>query len=428
MEHERNYGLDLLRMVSMLMVAVLHVLGQGGVMSRTGTNIASYNTCYFLEAACLCATNCYGLLSGYVGVRSSFNARKLIRMILTVEFYSIVIGLLLGLPNRAWLDRDMLLKILLPIQWRTWWYYSAYIGLYFLMPFLNRGVKALSGKEKDNLLSVSFMIFCVFPLVAKTFSSDFFALVGGYSLIWLIILYVCGACLRLLDEERTAADTGAAEAVNRSGQTESAGQGQNENTQQNEYAQLKNAREQHTRPAAEKKGPGSSGLWTQVLRLRIPALLLIFLVSTTFAWLWKLLVDMGVIKAPADTTFPRMFLYYHAPTMVINALAILLAFRKFRIRPGRLRRIITLLAPSAFYVYIIHTHPLIWEYYLKTAFVSWREMPPALILLPVLGVALGIYLACSVIDLGRRKSGSLISVLRNKGKDRNRQKTEGRQE
>ena len=272
------------------------------------------------------------------------------------------------------------------------------------------------------------MIFCVFPLAAKTFSSDFFALVGGYSLIWLIILYVSGACLRLLDEERTAADTGAAEAVNRSGQTESAGQGQNENTQQNEYAQLKNAREQDILPAAEKKGPGSSGLWTQVLRLRIPALLLIFLVSTTFAWLWKLLVDMGVIKAPTDTTFPRMFLYYHAPTMVINALAMLLAFRKFRIRPGRLRRIITLLAPSAFYVYIIHTHPLIWEYYLKTAFVSWREMSPALILLPVLGVALGIYLACSAIDLGRRKGGSLISVLRNKGKDRNRQKTEGRQE
>ena len=49
----RNTGLDLLRMVSMLMVAVLHILGQGGVMVRTGGNDPTYFTCYFLEAACL---------------------------------------------------------------------------------------------------------------------------------------------------------------------------------------------------------------------------------------------------------------------------------------------------------------------------------------------------------------------------------------
>lgn len=29
-EKKRNYGIDLLRMISMFMVVVLHVLGQGG--------------------------------------------------------------------------------------------------------------------------------------------------------------------------------------------------------------------------------------------------------------------------------------------------------------------------------------------------------------------------------------------------------------
>ena len=32
---ERNYGIDLMRIVSMLMVLTLHVLGQGGVLGST---------------------------------------------------------------------------------------------------------------------------------------------------------------------------------------------------------------------------------------------------------------------------------------------------------------------------------------------------------------------------------------------------------
>ena len=32
-QHARNYGLDLLRMIAMLMVVVLHILGKGGVLS-----------------------------------------------------------------------------------------------------------------------------------------------------------------------------------------------------------------------------------------------------------------------------------------------------------------------------------------------------------------------------------------------------------
>lgn len=31
----RNYGIDLLRLISMLMIVVLHVLGQGGILKST---------------------------------------------------------------------------------------------------------------------------------------------------------------------------------------------------------------------------------------------------------------------------------------------------------------------------------------------------------------------------------------------------------
>ena len=43
MAQQRNHGIDLLRMVSMFMVVVLHVLGQGGILAallpRYGTAV-----------------------------------------------------------------------------------------------------------------------------------------------------------------------------------------------------------------------------------------------------------------------------------------------------------------------------------------------------------------------------------------------------
>ena len=443
--YKRNAGLDLLRMTAMLMVVVLHVLGQGGVMVRTGSNDASYFACYFLETACLCAVNCYGLLSGYVGVHARFSPRKLAGMILTVEFYSVLIGLALGLTHRPWLDRDVWLGIWLPVQWKTWWYYSAYVGLYLLMPFLNRGVAGLKRREKGNLLSVIFLVFCVGTMFAKAFSVDFFSLVGGYSLIWLIILYVFGAALRLLEDESRGRDTAPQLAGDEGipGRTASAtlrdggernhavlrtGSDSNHIVSDRENRPVLRTHDGGNRlsdlaengQGEETDGGGGQdrktdenreSVWERAAHLRMPALALIFLGSTALAWGWKVLSDLHVITVPGDSQLQRMLLIYHSPTIFINALALLLIFRQLPIQADIFRKVIALFSPSAFYVYIIHTHPLIWEHVLKGALAGWRYLPAPLVWLPVLALALGIYLACSAIDLGRRQLLSAAALL-----------------
>ena len=64
---ERNYGIDLLRLVSMLYVVILHVLGQGGVLGAVAEGSAQYQIAWFLEVWSLCAVNIFGIISGYVG-------------------------------------------------------------------------------------------------------------------------------------------------------------------------------------------------------------------------------------------------------------------------------------------------------------------------------------------------------------------------
>ena len=85
-KRERNYGIDLLRMVSMILVAVLHVLGQGGVISEAGkhTPFNAYKVAWFLEIAAFCAVNCYAAISGYVGIKSKFKYSNIIYLWLQV--------------------------------------------------------------------------------------------------------------------------------------------------------------------------------------------------------------------------------------------------------------------------------------------------------------------------------------------------------
>ena len=56
----RNWGVDLLRILSMFMVVVLHVLGQGGILVAQVPFDYGWVLCWTLESACFCAVNCFG--------------------------------------------------------------------------------------------------------------------------------------------------------------------------------------------------------------------------------------------------------------------------------------------------------------------------------------------------------------------------------
>ena len=60
---ERNYGVDLLRIVAMYMVVVLHVLGKGGILYSLPKLSISYEVAWILEIAAYCAYHARRILS-----------------------------------------------------------------------------------------------------------------------------------------------------------------------------------------------------------------------------------------------------------------------------------------------------------------------------------------------------------------------------
>ena len=60
----RNYGIDALRLFSMFLIVIMHVLGQGGILNRATGHV--YRVGWLFESFAYCAVNCFAIISGYV--------------------------------------------------------------------------------------------------------------------------------------------------------------------------------------------------------------------------------------------------------------------------------------------------------------------------------------------------------------------------
>lgn len=77
---ERNWGIDSLRVLCMFMIVIWHILWHGGVLANVSVPSLQYDIAWLLAMLAFGAVNCYGLISGYVGVRSRFKLSNLVEL------------------------------------------------------------------------------------------------------------------------------------------------------------------------------------------------------------------------------------------------------------------------------------------------------------------------------------------------------------
>ena len=192
-ENKRNYGIDLLRIVSMQMIVMLHVLGAGGILGHVPYGTPNYYAAWGLENLILCAVNCYALISGYVGIYSTFKLKNIVALWFQVEFYSLGIALLLYFLCPGVFGVGDILKSGLPVLFERYWYFSAYFLMFFFMPFMQRFVLGASKESVVKFLAIVFVLLSILPTLVD---SDVFYTMNGYSALWLIVMYILGAAIR----------------------------------------------------------------------------------------------------------------------------------------------------------------------------------------------------------------------------------------
>ena len=197
---ERNVGLDLLRIISMFMILLLHILGQGGVLNSINKETAAtqYNIAWLIEIAAYCSVNCYALISGFVGVKSRFKYTNIIVLWIQVVFYTTLITLFYFLTDPSVITSNHYWTAVFPVMKRAYWYFTSYFCIFFFTPAFNYVINNMPKKQVRAMVIAIVMLFSVIYTSARSgiFGSaidDLFVTSKGYSPLWLALLYIIGA-------------------------------------------------------------------------------------------------------------------------------------------------------------------------------------------------------------------------------------------
>ncbi len=191
--NERNVGLDLLKIISMIMVVILHILGHGGLLNSTEPLTLRNSIYWFIEILCYCAVDTYALISGYVNYDKKFKISHILNLWIRVLFYTILIFLVSLLFNNNF-DYNTIHQSFFPLSNNTYWFFTCYIGMYIFSPFINKLVKSLSNKSLYIISIIILFIFSILPVMFH--NQELFGLNNGYSVLWLSIMYFFGAVLK----------------------------------------------------------------------------------------------------------------------------------------------------------------------------------------------------------------------------------------
>lgn len=194
----RLANLELLRCVAMMMVVVLHYLGKGELLADLSVeNMGSVGiAAWVLECFCIVAVNLYMLISGYFLCESSFKLSRLLRLLVQIWTYSAGIGLLsvaLGLVPAEEFTTYYLLQLIFPVSMGHYWFMTAYVFLYLLLPLVSMAVKRMTKGQLQITLGLLLIAFCLMKSVLPVrLEMD----AKGYDCLWYLCVFLTAAYIR----------------------------------------------------------------------------------------------------------------------------------------------------------------------------------------------------------------------------------------
>ena len=345
----RNYGMDCLRILSMYMVVVLHVLGQGGILDACEKFSFNYYVAWFLETSCYCAVNVFAMITGYVMINVKFNAYKMIPLYLTVLFYSAIITIVFKFsPYLMQFHKvsyhELVKGICFPVVSRQYWYFSSYFALYFFIPFINKMLHSLNKREHKILCVCIIIIYSILPLFCLG-RMDSFTIGRGYTTAWLTSLYIFGSYIKL-----------------------------------------------------------------NPIKIGKLKCLSLYLLCIFLAWFAKYSSHVLIKYLFFKNTELDLFIDYPSIFIIGAALALLLLFSQINIKRAVLQKIIQLISSVSFSVYLIHCQPFIFSYVLVNKFSYLANESAILLIAKVILFSFLIFVVCSFVDLIRYNIFRMIKV------------------
>lgn len=189
MKNTRKANIELLRIVIMFMIILLHTNYFAFQRPADPWNIVGMSR-NLMQSLTIVPVNIFVIISGYFGIR--FASRKIFSLLFQSAFAVIPITIVLMLAGRYHVAS--LGQLYRSMNFLTYWFINAYIGLICLSPALNVAVSSFSRRQ---LLGTIVLLYVFLGLGDYThlIQKDV-TLNGGYSVAWFVVLYLLGAYIR----------------------------------------------------------------------------------------------------------------------------------------------------------------------------------------------------------------------------------------
>ena len=196
-EQKRHSGFEAMRILSMVMIVLMHGIGHGGLGSAAPQGSAAFWIYWLLFILARVSTNCFVMLSGYYlsERKGAVRAGRLFRIGAQVWFYSMLTFCVAVRAGAVPLSAVKLLRALLPLTSNGYWFASAYFLMYLSVPVLNAVVQSLDRRQYKTLLLVALLLQSVWGTLFY-WATDATFVKNGYSFIWFYILYFMAAYFR----------------------------------------------------------------------------------------------------------------------------------------------------------------------------------------------------------------------------------------
>ena len=335
---KRNTGINLFKLFSMFMIALLHVLGMGGIIgAAAGTS--SYYPVYLMQNAAFCAVNCYALVSGYLMLGKEIKPSRITELWFEVFFYSVSISAIMMIVYRDLFSARNIVYAVTPIISNQYWYMTSYFMMYLFVPMMNKFADAANKK----VFTATIVVILVLTTGSLMIKQDGFRLNDGYSPIWLMIMYLVGAYMKKF----------------------------------NVGAKMKK--------------------WLALL-LYVISSLCSFILCVFSKKLLKIMLGNDI-----------SYLSYTSPFVVLSAIFLFIFFSKLKFGK-KTEKLINYITPAALGVYLIHTHPLVFNKLMKDIAMPLVNHGTAAMIFGSVAMALAVFIICIVIDLLRIQLFRLIRI------------------
>nr|WP_287044205.1 acyltransferase [Prevotella sp.] len=189
----RQSGIELLRIVAMLMVIIVHIYPGTIGFSYQRMHDAPFSSInsFMLESLSIVCVNVFVFISGWFGIKK--NLQSIGNLCFQALFFAMLIyGVLWCLSPQTYGNIDALSTI---FMWHTddYWFVKAYLGLVIFSPMLNSFTERCSEKQLRGVL-IAFYSFQTLYAWMSIYGAIWFA--GGYSATSFVGLYLLAYYMR----------------------------------------------------------------------------------------------------------------------------------------------------------------------------------------------------------------------------------------